>query len=89
MKPLVVILAGGIGKSFAPLSINKTLIPIFGKPMLQHVIEMAEFSGFQEALIITNTENETWLSSYQPFNITLRTRKVNPTGMGAALLQAD
>ena len=89
MKPLVVILAGGIGKSFAPLSINKTLIPIFGKPMLQHVIEMAEFSGFQEALIITNSENEAWLSSYQPFNITLRTRKVNPTGMGGALLQAE
>ena len=89
MKPLVVILAGGIGKSFSPLTINKTLIPLLGKPMLQHVIEMAESSGFQEALIITNSENEAWLSSYQPFNITLTTRKVKPTGMGDALLQSE
>ena len=50
---------------------------------------MAEFAGFHEALIITNPENETWLSTYQPFNITLRTKIVRPTGMGDALLQAE
>ena len=88
-KPLVVILAGGIGTSFKPLTINKTLIPIAGKPMLQHVIEMVESAGFHEALIITNPENEQWLSSYQPFNITLQTNIVKPTGMGDALLQSE
>jgi len=88
MKPLIVILAGGIGRSFKPLVTNKTLIPICGKVMLQYVIEMAESAGFPEAFIITNPENEKWLSSYQPFNITLRTQLVKPTGMGDALLQA-
>ncbi len=88
-KPLVVILAGGIGKSFKPLTINKTLIPILGKPMLQHTIEMVESAGFHEALIITNRDNEEWLASYQPFNITLRTNIVKPTGMGDALLQTE
>ncbi|MBP9690868.1 NTP transferase domain-containing protein [Candidatus Woesebacteria bacterium] len=88
-KPLIVILAGGVGKSFAPLSINKTLLPIAGKPMLQHTIEMAEAAGFHDALIITNEENEKWLSQYQPFNITLQTQIVKPTGMGDALLQAE
>lgn len=88
-KPLVVILAGGLGTSFAPLSLNKTLLPIYGKPMLQHTIEMVEAAGFHEALIITNEENEKWLETYQPFNITLQTQIVKPTGMGDALLQAE
>jgi len=88
-KPLVVILAGGVGKSFAPISINKTLVPLCGKPMLQHTIETVENAGFHGALIITNEENEQWLSTYQPFNITLQTQIVKPTGMGDALLQAE
>lgn len=87
-KPLIVILAGGIGKSFAPISTDKTLLPFCGKPILQHTIEMAESADFNEALIITNEENEKWLSSYQPFNITLQTHIVRPDGMGSALLEA-
>jgi NDP-sugar pyrophosphorylase family protein len=64
-KPVVVILSGGLGKSFAPLSINKTLLPIFGKPVLQHMLEMVEQSGFVKHLSY-KPENESWLASYQP-----------------------
>ncbi len=86
-KPVVVILSGGIGKSFAPLSINKTLLPMFGKPVLQHMIEMVEQSGFREAFVVTNPENESWLASYQPFNITIQTQiQEKPGGMGNAIL---
>ncbi len=89
-KPLVVILAGGIGKSFQPLSVNKTIIPFFGKPVLQHMLEMVEQSGFREALVVTNSENEAWLASYQPFNITIQTKiQDKPLGMGDALLQIE
>lgn len=89
-KPLVVILAGGIGKSFQPLSVNKTIIPFFGKPVLQHMLEMVEQSGFHEALVVTNSENEAWLASYQPFNITIQTKiQDKPLGMGDALLQIE
>lgn len=88
-KPLVVILAGGIGSSFYPLATDKTLVPFLGKPLLAHAIEMIESAGFHEALIITNPVNETWLASYQPFNITLRTCVVQPKGMAGALLQAE
>jgi len=89
-KPLVVILAGGIGKSFQPLSVNKTILPIMGKPVLQHMIEMVEQSGFHQALVVTNSENEAWLSSYQPFNITIETKiQDKPMGMGDALLQIE
>lgn len=89
-KPLVVILAGGIGKSFQPIHVNKTIFPFFGKPVLQHMIEMVEQSGFHEALVVTNSENEEWLSSYQPFNITIQTKiQDKPLGMGDALLKIE
>jgi bifunctional UDP-N-acetylglucosamine pyrophosphorylase/glucosamine-1-phosphate N-acetyltransferase len=89
-KPLVVILAGGLGRSFEPISVNKTLLPLHGKPILQHVIEMVEQGGFHEALVVTNTENEAWLSSYQPFNITLQTQiQDRSMGMADALLLVE
>lgn len=89
-KPLVIILAGGEGKNFYPLTTNKTLLPMLGKPILQHAIEMVEQSGFPRALIVTNHENENWLASYQPFNITLQTHvQQNVTGMGQALLEIE
>lgn len=89
-KPVVVILSGGIGKAFAPLSVNKTLLPIFGKPVLQHMLEMVEQSGFREAFVVTNPANEAWLASYQPFNILIQTKiQKKPSGMGNALLQLE
>lgn len=89
-KPLVIILAGGEGKNFYPLTVNKTLLPILGKPVLQHAIEMVEQSGFPRALIVTNPQNEDWLSTYQPFNITLQTHvQQRVTGMAQALLEIE
>ena len=86
-KRLVVILAGGSGKSFKPFVINKTLVPFAGKPLLQHVIEAVEQSGFRDAIVVTNSENESWLSTYQPFNITIQTKIQNePHGMAEALM---
>ena len=88
-KPLVIILAGGIGKNFQPLTINKTLVPILGKPLLQHIIEIVEQNGFSNAMIVTNPENEKWLETYQPFNITLQTHQVVARGMGPAILDIE
>ncbi|OGK35605.1 hypothetical protein A3A93_02260 [Candidatus Roizmanbacteria bacterium RIFCSPLOWO2_01_FULL_38_12] len=86
-RPLVVILAGGSGKLFSPFVINKTLVPFLGKPLLQHVIEAVEHSGFRDAIVVTNSENETWLSTYQPFNITIQTKiQDKPLGMADALM---
>lgn len=57
-KPLFVVLAGGIGKSFAPLVTNKTLIPFFGKPLIEHTLEMICSAGATEALVVCNQENQ-------------------------------
>lgn len=89
-KPLVVILAGGVGKRFEPLSINKTLMPFMGKPILQHLLEMLEDAGFRETLITTNHENEKWFENYQPSSITIQTKlQDEPLGMGDAILNLE
>lgn len=89
-KPVIVILAGGVGKRFAPLVTNKTLMPFMGKPLLQYQLEMLEAAGFRQALIATNVDNEEWLTSYQPAKLTIETKlQPQPLGMGAALLNLE
>lgn len=89
-KPIVVILAGGIGKRFEPLTVNKTLLPFLGKPVLQHLLEMVEDAGFRHALISTNYENEQWFETYLPSKLTIETKLQNkPLGMGDAILNLE
>ena len=57
MKPCAVVLAGGIGKRFAPFVTTKTLFPFFGKPLLWHVLERVRSAGIDDVLIVTNNEN--------------------------------
>jgi dTDP-glucose pyrophosphorylase len=50
---LVVIMAGGRGKRLRPHTENcpKPLLPIGGKPMLEHIIERARAEGFQRFVL--------------------------------------
>lgn len=50
---LVVIMAGGQGKRLRPhtTSCPKPLLPVAGKPMLQHIIERAKQEGFNRFMI--------------------------------------
>jgi dTDP-glucose pyrophosphorylase/CBS domain-containing protein len=45
---LMVIMAGGVGKRLLPHTENcpKPLLPVAGKPMLEHIIERAKLQGF-------------------------------------------
>ena len=45
---LIVIMAGGLGTRLSPLTENcpKPMLPIAGKPMLEHIIERARADGF-------------------------------------------
>lgn len=89
-KPLIVILAGGIGKRFRPFTINKVLFPFLGKTFLQHLLEMIQQAGFSDVLITTNNETQQWLDSYHSEGLSIRT-KIQPEalGMGDALLQLE
>lgn len=85
-KPLVVVLAAGIGKRFTPLTIDKTLLPLLGKPFLEHVFELIQSAGLKDVFVVTNNSNNQWVKSYQS-QLTIKTKLFDkPTGMGAALL---
>ena len=53
---LMVIMAGGMGKRLHPHTENcpKPLLPVSGKPMLQHIIEHSKREGFSNFLISIN-----------------------------------
>ena len=52
-KNIMVIMAGGMGKRLRPYTENcpKPLLPVAGKPMLEHIIESAKKEGFQHFVI--------------------------------------
>ncbi len=54
MRPnIMVIMAGGLGTRLLPHTINcpKPLLPVAGKPMLEHIIERAKLEGFNHFII--------------------------------------
>ena len=54
MRPnIMVIMAGGLGTRLLPHTINcpKPLLPVAGKPMLEHIIERAKLEGFNHFVI--------------------------------------
>ncbi len=53
---LMVIMAGGMGKRLHPHTKDypKPLLPVAGKPMLEHIIERAKLEGFSRFLISIN-----------------------------------
>ena len=59
MKLKGVILAGGTGSRLMPLtkSVNKHLLPVGGKPMLQHCVEKVRCMGIEEIMIVTGGEH--------------------------------
>ena len=50
----VVILAGGLGTRLGPLAegLPKSMIPVAGRPFLEHVLRQAAGQGFDEALLL-------------------------------------
>ena len=50
---LMVIMAGGMGKRLRPHTENcpKPLLPVSGKPMLEHIIERAKLEGFNHFML--------------------------------------
>jgi dTDP-glucose pyrophosphorylase len=53
---LLIIMAGGMGKRLLPHTENcpKPLLPVNGKPMLEHIIEKAKANGFYRFIISIN-----------------------------------
>jgi glucose-1-phosphate thymidylyltransferase len=72
----LIILAAGYATRLYPLTLNqpKPLLPVAGKPMLEHVIDnLSAIRAIDHAYIVTNakfaTHFENWAESYQPPNL--------------------
>jgi NDP-sugar pyrophosphorylase family protein len=87
-KPTVVILAGGIGKRFSPFVTNKTMVTFLGKPIIQHVLESLENSGFHNVIVVANEKNEEWIEKNKTkFSLNIKSmRQPEAKGMGQAIL---
>jgi len=60
-----VILAGGTGSRLAPLNyINKHLLPIGRKPMIQYAVEKLTASGIDHILVVTGKEHAGTIINY-------------------------
>lgn len=57
-SPIFVVLAGGIGKNFAPFVTNKSIFPFLGKPFIAHTLEMIIKAGAKEAVVVCSNVNE-------------------------------
>jgi bifunctional UDP-N-acetylglucosamine pyrophosphorylase/glucosamine-1-phosphate N-acetyltransferase len=89
-KPLVIVLAAGEGKRFAPLVVNKTMLPFLGKPFLQHIFELLAAADLHNVLVITNKDNDEWVKSYTHSQLHIDTLLFpEPIGMGPAVLAAQ
>src|ERR1051325_10203382 len=80
----LIILAAGYATRLYPLTLNKPkpLLPVAGKPMLEHVLDnIASIRAIEHAYIVTNAKFashfEKWAESYHPPNLNFSFSIVN------------
>lgn len=86
----IVILAGGIGKRFAPFVTDKSLFPFAGEPIITANLRKFVTAGFTRFVIVTNESNDTAIRSMKFPSVTIETViQNNSNGMADALLVAS
>lgn len=83
------ILAGGIGRRFWPLTEDKMLFPFFGSPFFKYAVADALPKEISRVVIVANPENRTYFASYRfpkPHVVVLQSEA---RGMADALLSAE
>lgn len=87
MTLTAVILAGGVGKRFAPFVTDKTLFPFMGASLLERTLKNVAAAGISQAVVATNQYNHDWVSSIQIAGLSITAhRQDTPNGMADALL---
>ena len=90
-----VIMAGGQGKRLLPLteSIPKPMLEVYGKPMLQHIIEKAKAEGFYKFIISINYLGhiiKKYFGNGSKFNVEIEyIKEAKPLGTAGSLKLAD
>ncbi len=86
---VAIVLAGGSGKRWWPLTTYKALFPLMGKTVLAITLERISKTGITEAIIVTSPENYEEMKNIRLNGITISVaiqKEVN--GMGGAVLAA-
>jgi UDP-N-acetylglucosamine diphosphorylase / glucose-1-phosphate thymidylyltransferase / UDP-N-acetylgalactosamine diphosphorylase / glucosamine-1-phosphate N-acetyltransferase / galactosamine-1-phosphate N-acetyltransferase len=87
-KLVAVVLAGGVGNRFWPLSKDKVLFPWFGKPLLEYSVNDVLPKEVSRVVVVTNGENNAKLASI-PFSVpSVTVIQHRPLGMADAILSA-
>ena len=88
-KELVaVVLAGGEGNRFWPLSCDKVLFPWFGKPFIEYSIRESLPKEVSRIVLITNAQNNAAVSSLKFSVPSVAVVQHRALGMGDAILSA-
>jgi len=92
MKPknlIAVLLAAGEGKRFWPITTGKSIVRIFDKPVIEHILESLRIAGVENAIVVTGHQDEHVIRSVDIPGMSLETvMQERPTGMADALLAA-
>ncbi|MEK7060687.1 MAG: sugar phosphate nucleotidyltransferase [Patescibacteria group bacterium] len=62
--PIVLILAGGVGKRFSPMMQSKDLFSFFGTPLLEWNLHHLELAGFTQVVIVCTKEDKERMSHF-------------------------
>jgi NDP-sugar pyrophosphorylase family protein len=87
----VVILAGGLGTRLAPLTLTgpKPMVPVAGKPYLEHQIELLKRQGVKDIVLLTGylgEQVEDYFGDGAKWGVSIRySREHQPLGTGGAL----
>ena len=76
-KPIFLVLAGGIGKNFAPLVTSKSVFPFFGQALITHTLEMIRLAGAKQAIVVCNADNEELIKKLDSKNLKIQTIRQN------------
>jgi len=89
-KPLPIILAGGLGTRLGSLAqgLPKAMVPVAGRPLLEHLLRQLSGQGFREALLLVGFRAELIEAHFghgEQVGLELRySREPEPLGTGGA-----
>ncbi|MBI2010226.1 MAG: NTP transferase domain-containing protein, partial [Candidatus Chisholmbacteria bacterium] len=85
----VLILAGGVGRRFWPLTQSKYLYPFLGKTLIEHNLDKLKAAGFNPVIVASSPDSSAALEaiSYPDLDLKIVIQK-DADGMSGALLAA-
>jgi NDP-sugar pyrophosphorylase family protein len=86
---VALLLAGGVGKRFWPITTGKSVFRFFGGTLIEHTLESLRIAGVEHAIIVTNPEDVNVVKSVEIPGMELEiVVQEHPVGMGDAVLAA-